>query len=184
MIVCHVRGMPRWVVCAFFVLQASLMNSTSSLTKAVILQNVPESDLNKWTVAETLQMVLWSMGAATGGYIVDGWGILVNFTVTAILQLFASLPLTYLYCVNPEVDEWKQSVLATSGYGEQASTSIDPFDSCCDGESGDVFQDCVSSEEWPRHPSFHTFSLSATTSSDEVASSPNGTSQASPFSPT
>lgn len=147
MIVCQRRGMPLGVVSAFFVLQASLMNSTSSLSKAVILRNVPESDLPNWTMTETLSMALFSIGAATGGTIVGRWGMLTNFTVTAFLQLSASIPLIFLYCVDPEVDARKQPTWLTSGYAEQDSTSTDPFESCCESDSGILmFEDCVSGE--------------------------------------
>jgi hypothetical protein len=97
MVVCYVQGLPVWLVCLLYVAHSSLMNSTGSLSKEVLLDTVPKEDLIKWNSVETLQMLLWSGSAALGGVLVDYWGIVFTFYVTAGLQLVASLPLVCLF---------------------------------------------------------------------------------------
>jgi hypothetical protein len=97
MVVCYVRGLPVWLICLLYVAHSSLMNSTGSLSKEVLLDTVPKEDLAKWNSMETLQMFLWSGSAALGGVLVGYRGIVFNFYVTAGMQLLATLPLVYLF---------------------------------------------------------------------------------------
>jgi hypothetical protein len=98
LILCHVKwGSPVWIVCSLYVLLASLMNSTSALGKAIVLNAVPRQDVGKWDFVDSLNMFVWSASAAFGGFLVGWKGIIFNFWVTAGLQLLASLPLIALF---------------------------------------------------------------------------------------
>ncbi|OEU12660.1 hypothetical protein FRACYDRAFT_147574, partial [Fragilariopsis cylindrus CCMP1102] len=98
MITCHLKGYPIWIICTLYVLHSSLMNSTSTLSRSMILQYVPVEDQHKWgNIAESIQMLLWSCAGVTGGIIVGKYGLLIVFFVTVALQFLATLPLAILY---------------------------------------------------------------------------------------
>lgn len=101
MLYCYQQGMSVWIVVFLYVGQAFLMNSTTALTQSTLLSTIPEKSLSKWTIAETLQLLLWSVGAGGGGYLVGSKGLMVCFYATAGLQLVATLPLVFLCCVGP-----------------------------------------------------------------------------------
>ncbi|MGK3740860.1 MAG: MFS family permease [Bacillariaceae sp.] len=107
MITCHMKGYPIWIICTLYVLHGSLMNSTSTLSRSMILQYVPTEDQHKWgNIAESIQMLLWSCAGVTGGIIVGKMGLLVVFFVTVALQFLATLPLAILYCLlDPRLDD-------------------------------------------------------------------------------
>lgn len=104
MLYCYLQGLSVWIICLLYVVHASLMNSTCSLSKLIMLQTVPEEEIHKWTMVEKIQLFLWSAGAAVGGILVGYKGILFNFFVTAALQLSASLPLILLCCLGTNAD--------------------------------------------------------------------------------
>jgi hypothetical protein len=99
MVHCFDIGVSTTVVVALYLLHASLMNSTCSLSRSIMTSVLPEEDVCKWTVAEPVQLLLWSGGAALGGVLVGRNGILFCFYATSGLQLIASLPLLILCCI-------------------------------------------------------------------------------------
>jgi len=111
MILCQRKGYPIWTVCALYVLHGSLMNSTSSLSKAWIAHYVvpAEEEQHKWDLAETLQKLVWSCAGFVGGCVVGRWGLLANLYSTAVLQFLAGVPLVILYCsLDPRLDVQQQ----------------------------------------------------------------------------
>jgi MFS family permease len=99
MVHCVDIGMSTTVVVVLYVLHASLMNSTCSLSRSIMTSVLAEEEVYKWTVAESVQLLLWSGGAALGGVLVGKDGIEYCFYATSGLQLIASLPLLMLCCV-------------------------------------------------------------------------------------
>lgn len=80
------------VICTLLVLRTAFMNSTSALTKSVLMDHVPKDERAKWGALESFNMFSWSGSAAIGGILVDYHGILFNFCITAALQLVATIP--------------------------------------------------------------------------------------------
>eukprot|EP00980_Cylindrotheca_fusiformis_P031284 scaffold26122_cov127-Cylindrotheca_fusiformis.AAC.3 len=80
------------VICTMLVLRTAFMNSTSALTKSVLMDHVPSNERAKWSALESLNMFSWSGSAALGGILVDYRGILFNFCITAALQFVATFP--------------------------------------------------------------------------------------------
>jgi MFS family permease len=124
MLYCYLQGLSMWIVCSLYIVHTSLMNSTCSLSKVIMLNTVPEEDIHKWTVVETLQLFLWSGGAAVGGIVVGRKGIIFNFYVTAALQLFASLPLIILCCLGTKADGMNQGVFFSRMLTEDEDNAI------------------------------------------------------------
>ena len=126
MITCHLKGYPIWIICTLYVLHSSLMNSTSTLSRSMILQYVPVEDQHKWgNIAESIQMLLWSCAGVTGGIIVGKYGLLIVFFVTVALQFLATLPLAILYCVlDPRLDDvGKHSISSNIVVGDDDTSS-------------------------------------------------------------
>jgi MFS family permease len=80
------------VICTLLVLRTAFMNSTSALTKSVLMDHVPKDERAKWSALESFNMFSWSGSAALGGILIDYDGILFNFCITAALQFVATLP--------------------------------------------------------------------------------------------
>jgi hypothetical protein len=100
MVASYARGLPVWFVCLMYVLRTSFMNSTSALTKSVLMDNIPKEERGKWSAMESVNMFSWSGSAALGGLLVGYEGIVFNFCVTACLQLLATLPLAALIATD------------------------------------------------------------------------------------
>ena len=96
-VISYVKGFPTWLVCLLIVFRTAFMNSTSALTKSVLMDAVPRDERAKWSSLESLNMFSWSGSAALGGFLVAYEGILFNFCVTAFLQLLATIPVVILF---------------------------------------------------------------------------------------
>ena len=93
MVLSYVYHYPIWLTCTILVVRTAFMNSTSALTKSVLMDNIPKEERAKWSALESLNMFSWSGSAALGGILVDYKGIIFNFCVTAFLQLLATAPI-------------------------------------------------------------------------------------------
>jgi len=96
MIVSYKVGLPAVVTCALWIGRTTCINSTSALTKSIIMDSVPQSERGKWSALESLNMFGWSGSAFIGGILVGREGILFNFSMTSFLQLVATLPLIFI----------------------------------------------------------------------------------------
>lgn len=96
MVLAYTKKQPVWLTCMVLVLRTAFMNSTSALTKSVLMDNVPKKERAKWSALESLNTFSWSGSAAIGGLLVDRWGVVPNFCVTACLQFLATLPFLIL----------------------------------------------------------------------------------------
>lgn len=97
MIASYHYKLPLWTTCAFYVLRTSFMNSTTALTKSVLMDAVPRDERGKWSALESVNMFGWSGSAVLGGLLVGKFGLLLNFGVTALIQLLATAPLVMLW---------------------------------------------------------------------------------------
>lgn len=102
------------MICTLLVIRTAFMNSTSALTKSVLMDHVPNNERAKWSALESFNMFSWSGSAALGGILVDYHGILFNFCITATLQLVATLPHVFLA---------RAAVRTTNGSGERDAES-------------------------------------------------------------
>jgi predicted MFS family arabinose efflux permease len=96
MVVSYVKELPVGLTCTILILRTAFMNSTSALTKSVLMDNIPKEERAKWSSLESLNMFSWSGSAALGGILVDHRGIVFNFCVTACLQILATTPILML----------------------------------------------------------------------------------------
>lgn len=97
MIFSYEAGLPTWFVCTLYVFRTACANSTSALTRSVLMDNVPKSERGKWSALESLNMFSWSGSAALGGLLVGKVGMLHLFATTATLQFCATIPLMILF---------------------------------------------------------------------------------------
>jgi len=98
---------PTWFTCALFVLRTSIMNSTTPLTKSLLMDVVPKKSRAKWSALESVSMFSWSGSAALGGVLVGLKGILFNFIITALIQFLATLPLLAIVTRDPVEEEYR-----------------------------------------------------------------------------
>jgi len=96
LVVCAHYGQPAWMICILYVLRTGFINSTTPLTKSILMDNVPAEERGRWSSLESVNMFSWSGSAAIGGLLVNWHGLLFNFSVTAALQLVATLPVIAL----------------------------------------------------------------------------------------
>lgn len=111
MILTYLLKLPTAVVCLVYILRTGFMNSTSALTRSVLMDNVPKEERGKWSALESVNMFSWSGSAVFGGVLVGYVGMLPLFGITAGIQFLATLALVALCRFDTE----ERSI------GEQAS---------------------------------------------------------------
>lgn len=97
MLAAYTAGWPTWTVCLIYVLRTALMNSTSALTRSLLMDHVPKHERGKWSALESVNMFSWSGSAFLGGVLIAWIGIFPLFVVTASVQFCATLPLICLF---------------------------------------------------------------------------------------
>ena len=85
------------LTCLLYVFRTIFMNCTSGLTKGVLMDSVPREERGKWSALESFNTASWSGSSFVGGILVGMYGISVNFYVTSIMQLVATIPLMLLF---------------------------------------------------------------------------------------
>jgi len=128
MVYAYKQGMSVWIAIAAYLGHAFLMNSSTDLTQAILLSAVSDTRAKTWAVGETFQLLLWSAGAATGGYLVRTKGILVPFQATAALQLAASLPIMFLCCTGPSRRQVNEILFPQPRDSNQLDISVSTVD--------------------------------------------------------
>eukprot|EP00542_Grammatophora_oceanica_P004886 CAMPEP_0194056560 /NCGR_PEP_ID=MMETSP0009_2-20130614/60545_1 /TAXON_ID=210454 /ORGANISM="Grammatophora oceanica, Strain CCMP 410" /LENGTH=290 /DNA_ID=CAMNT_0038705973 /DNA_START=1 /DNA_END=873 /DNA_ORIENTATION=- len=86
-----------WLILILYLIRTTLMNSTSALTKSMLMDHVPPSERSRWTALEAVNMFSWSGSAAFGGILVGWKGLVFNFCVTATMQWIGTFPLIALF---------------------------------------------------------------------------------------
>jgi MFS family permease len=107
MVLAYNQGCSVSTICVIYIIRTALMNSTSALTKSVLMDSVPKSERAKWSALESVNMFSWSGSAAIGGLLVAYKGVLFNFCITAGIQFLATLPLLLL-CLEEHGDEQEE----------------------------------------------------------------------------
>merc|ERR1719401_1178908 len=88
------------VTCMVYLVHMCALNSPKPLAKSVLMDNVPEHERARWNALESINQFSWSGSAILGSIIVDRFGIVWNFSITAVLQLGAALPLLLLFRIK------------------------------------------------------------------------------------
>ena len=134
MVLAYKQGMSVWIVSAAYLGHAFLMNSSTALTQSIMLSTVSDRRAKILAFGETFQLLLWSTGAAAGGYLVRTNGVLVPFQATAALQLAACIPILLLCCTGPSRQEVAQILFPPPRDPIQWDISVSTVD--FDGEHG------------------------------------------------
>ena len=92
LIACYIQGLPVILICLQYFNYASLLSATITLGSTVATNSVAKERMGKWNTLEGLQLLLWSGGAIAGGVLAGFYGVVLNFYITAGLQVVASLP--------------------------------------------------------------------------------------------
>lgn len=90
----------QWLMCILYIVRTLLMNATSPLLRAVLMDNIAADHRGKWASVSSISSVGWSGSAVLGGWLCDTHGYGVTFFITAILQALALLPLLPIYWVE------------------------------------------------------------------------------------
>eukprot|EP00796_Vickermania_ingenoplastis_P007297 gene7297-5139_t len=88
---------PTWLMCIAYVLRMSCMNSSAGLSRALIMDIVPEGKRGRWNAIESIQSAGWSGTALIGGFLADRWGYGAAFIITFVFHVAGIcilLPLT------------------------------------------------------------------------------------------
>lgn len=125
-------GFPSWMICVVYVLRTGLMNSTTPLTKSILMDSVPTHERGRWSALESVNMFSWSGSAAIGGILVSFDGLLFNFSVTATMQFLATIPVIALMMaikvdgpgLNSGVHSASRGAANHDGRCEQSTSSV------------------------------------------------------------
>jgi hypothetical protein len=66
--------------------------------QSIIMDVVPSNQRGRWNALESINAATWAGSAVFGGFLIDRYGIVTNFLVTAALQLTAMVPLMLVSC--------------------------------------------------------------------------------------
>lgn len=78
---------PTWLMCIAFVVRMACMNCSAGLSRALIMDIVPETSRGRWNAIESIQSAGWSGTALIGGYLADHWGYGAAFIITFFFHL-------------------------------------------------------------------------------------------------
>lgn len=127
MVLSYQRNCSISTICMLYMIRTAFMNSTSALTKSVLMDSVPRSERAKWSALESVNMFSWSGSAAIGGLLVAYKGVLFNFCITAGIQFLASLPLVVL-CWDEHGDDQEAAAVKLLDSDDSLSLSSDDND--------------------------------------------------------
>lgn len=88
---------PKSLMCIAFMLRNAFMNCSAGLSRALIMDLVPEKNHGRWNAIESVQSAGWSGTALIGGFLADKWGYGSAFILTFGFHISATsamLPLT------------------------------------------------------------------------------------------
>lgn len=78
---------PTWLMCIAFVVRMACMNCSAGLSRALIMDIVPETSRGRWNAIESIQSAGWSGTALIGGYLADHWGYGAAFIITFFFHI-------------------------------------------------------------------------------------------------
>jgi len=109
------HDLPTWIICCCYIVRTVFMNSTTPLTKSVLMDAVPKETRGKWSAIESVSMFSWSGSAFLGGLLVGWEGLLFNFTCTAAIQFCATMPLVMILLLTGDpIEEEQQQIQRSS----------------------------------------------------------------------
>jgi MFS family permease len=71
------------VIFVIYVARSAAMNCSNGLSRAILMDLVPETQRAKWNIVESVGSVTWAGSAIVGGAVSDRWGYRSTFLVTA-----------------------------------------------------------------------------------------------------
>ncbi|KAH8611358.1 putative Major Facilitator Superfamily [Trypanosoma vivax] len=78
-----------YILIPMYVIRQALMNSTTGITRSILMDCVEKENRAKWSAFESFSSFIWSASAVAGGYIVEVKGYKYTFVITAIIHLAA-----------------------------------------------------------------------------------------------
>ncbi|KAG8465950.1 hypothetical protein KFE25_005520 [Diacronema lutheri] len=93
---------PRAPVIAAYLVRMGLINSTFGITKSIIHDLVPPSHRARYASIDSINQAAWAGSAALGGLVIDRYGMVANFYVTASAQLVALVPIALARALVPD----------------------------------------------------------------------------------
>mmetsp|Transcript_32016 Transcript_32016/g.74708 ORF Transcript_32016/g.74708 Transcript_32016/m.74708 type:complete len:191 (-) Transcript_32016:45-617(-) len=84
---------PVFVVIAAYLLRMGLINCTFGLTKSIIHDVVPPSQRARYASVDSINAATWAGSAALGGLLIDKYGMVATFYVTAFFSALALVPI-------------------------------------------------------------------------------------------
>lgn len=82
-----------WMVIGAYMIRTAAMNSTRPLCKSAVMDLIPASQRVRWNAMESFNQAGWAGSAVLGGFLMDAYGVEVNFSVTILLQAISLIPM-------------------------------------------------------------------------------------------
>ncbi|ORC93671.1 cystatin-like cysteine protease inhibitor domain-containing protein [Trypanosoma theileri] len=122
---------PTWLMCIAYVARMALMNSTTALSRALIMDIVSEERRGMWNAVESFQSASWSGTALLGGFLADRLGYGAAFIVTFGFHLTACLMISPCLSQNDTVLTLHPNGSTLGDKGEIASSHKTTNHSSC-----------------------------------------------------
>ena len=82
----------RIILVALFLFRKSVLASTDSIKRSIVMDYVKPKHRARWASLDQLGNVGWSGSAAVGGILIDNYSYQFTFTITAILHVISLVP--------------------------------------------------------------------------------------------
>jgi MFS family permease len=115
-----------WAMCVVYMFRYGCMNCGSGLTRALVMDHVPEGQRGRWNAVESMQSAAWSGTSVLGGLLADKHGYGVSFLLTFAFHAIASGILV--------TGAWTPDDIAVN---KRARTAENPL-SCVGSESSEI----------------------------------------------
>ena len=74
-------------------IRTASMNSSRPLAKSAVMDMIPAAERVRWSALESFNQAGWAGSAVLGGYLMDTYGVQVNFGLTIFIQTLSLLPI-------------------------------------------------------------------------------------------
>ena len=111
-----------WMMSCVYVFRYGCMNCSSGLTRALIMDIVPERQRGRWNAVESMQSAAWSGTSVAGGVLADKYGYGVSFFFTFIFHAVGCIELAAGLCTPDR--EKRTALLGNSVSGSDANPVV------------------------------------------------------------
>jgi len=75
-----------WSIITAYTLRAGIMNATTGMSRAILMDHVEKSSRGKWNAMESVSSFSSAASASMGGYLIGSYGYYITFLITTVIH--------------------------------------------------------------------------------------------------